>query len=141
MTIYFNTTDNSVDAPAGKTKTIEAKDVTLRGQFGHIKYDHYWAAKESNETSNGFIDEERQWSESLEDLKKARNLDELNLFAKEVKRTRAYARIGIFLDKQCSTEEPEFEFRVKLEHTFKGVKKVVAITDTPSEFSFTIQTR
>ena len=40
MTIYFNTTDNSVDAPAGKTKTIEAKDVTLRGQFGHIKYDH-----------------------------------------------------------------------------------------------------
>lgn len=141
MTIYFNTADNSVGASTGKTKTIEAKDVTLRGQFGHIKYDYYWAAKESNETSNGFIDEERQWRESLEDLKKARNLDELNLFAKEVKRTRAYARIGIFLDKQCSTEEPEFEFRVKLEHTFKGVKKVVAITDTPSEFSFTIQTR
>lgn len=141
MTIYFNTAGNSVDAPAGKTKTIKAKDVTLHGQFGHIKYDRYWAAKESNETSNGFIDEERQWSESFEDLKKARNLNELNLFAKEVKRTRAYARIGIFLDKECSTEEPEFEFRVKLEYTFKGVKKVLAITDTPSEFSFTIKSR
>lgn len=141
MTIYLNAANNSVNVRAGKTKTIEAKDVTLHGQFGHIKYDRYWAAKESNETSNGFIDEELQWRESLEDLKKARNLNELNLFAKEVKRTRAYARIGIFLDKECSAEEPEFEFRVKLEHTFKGVKKVVAITDTPSEFSFTIQTR
>ena len=141
MTIYLNAANNSVNVRAGKTKTIEAKDVTLHGQFGHIKYDRYWAAKESNETSNGFIDEELQWRESLEDLKKARNLNELNLFAKEVKRTRAYARIGIFLDKECSAEEPEFEFRVKLEHTFKGVKKVLAITDTPSEFSFTIKSR
>lgn len=45
MTIYLNADNNSVNVRAGKNKTIEAKDVTLRGQFGHIKYDHYWAAK------------------------------------------------------------------------------------------------
>jgi hypothetical protein len=139
MAIHIITTDWQADVCIGKNKkTIEAKDVTLRGQFGHFNYEHYNAERESGKR---FIDKGYVWRESLEYLRKAHNLDDLNLFAKEVKRTRAYVRIGIFLDKECSSEEPEFEFRVKRENTFKGIKKLVAITDAPSQFSFTIQTR
>lgn len=139
MAIHIITIDRQADVCIGKNKkTIEAKDVTLRGQFGDFYYKHYDAERESEK---GFINEDYVWRESLEDLKKAHGLDDLNLFAKEVKRTRAYVRFGIFLDEECSSEEPEFEFRVKRENAFKGIKKLVAITDTPRQFSFTIQTR
>ena len=119
----------------GKSTAIDAKHVILSGYFLEMLN----KAKKTNKVApEHFLFEGYTWHEALKDLTKTHNLEEVNLFAKEVSRTRTYARVAVFLDEEC-TQEAEFEFRIKRESSFKGIKRVATITATQATISFIIQ--
>ena len=134
MAICIDSIAHPAPTPVGEHEAIEAKHVILHGQFLEMTKN----AMESCKASRGFIDDSVVWRESLEALRKVYSIDDLNLFAKEVSRTKTYARIGIFLNKKCAGEV-EFEFRIKRENTFKGTKKVLIIADSFTTLTITVQ--
>lgn len=134
MAIYIDSIAHPAPTPVGEHEAIEAKHVILHGKFLKM----IMQAQESCKASRGFVDDSVVWRESLEALREVYSLDDLNLFAKEVSRTKTYARIGIFLNKKCAGEV-EFEFRIKRENTFKGTKKVLIIADSFTALTLTVQ--
>lgn len=119
----------------GESTVIDAKHVILSGYFLEMLKR---AEKTNKVAPEHFLFEGYTWHEALKDLTKTHNLEEANLFAKEVSRTRTYARVAIFLDEEC-TQEAEFEFRIKREYSFKGIKRVATITAHQSAISFIVQ--
>ena len=120
---------------AGESTVIDAKHVILSGYFLEM----YRKAEATNKVvPEHFLFDGPTWHGALNELKKAHSLEEVNLFAKETSRTRTYARVAIFLDEEC-TQEAEFEFRIKRERSFKGIKKVATITAVPATISFIVQ--